>query len=570
MNILMPSVQWGYNPFSEPIEGQKRYAYVPYRSEVLKVDDFWYERRKGPSAREMRNHRVYGTPITTPTGEYSALCHARFKQEVMTWPDCLPADAIDFMRLITNETNYTLKYDTHLRRGDYGVYPGWVFVRITGPDGTPGFRYIHLYLQPSKQKCVLHAYDYYNVRKRYEWDDFSRHDVRLFENMYLQHTEQHMDPDYWTAGTIIQEAELAVKTHEPTYRLNVSTKHAHWFQGAVPDIDYVKAQVSNAYQSALRYKDTELVDWSVDALAYNVTPFALGQIDVITGRARAFIDATGDIPLLSENSLQNIAAAFSVLKSFAFGAEEAGHYFDTVLKAQRPQDWYLTNARGRTRAQQKAIRRAMNKESLRALVTPNIGEHLDSVGDAWLWGRYAFSTSVSDLGTAWDYFYDLALQNMGTRSTEYKCHGTGKTDRGDLCQCTFVAQERALKGVAKAFEHCYRYGIEPNAYVMWDFVPFSFVVDWFFPIGDSLSAYTRASHFTPEFWNFLPHYDGKAFCYSLTYEEDTFLGPVSVYTRWYESSPPEVEPAYFLKQGAKAGDNTLCKRVLDGIALFHP
>jgi hypothetical protein len=308
----------------------------------------------------------------------------------------------------------------------------------------------------------------------------------------------------------------------------------------------------------------------VDALAYNVVPFALGQIDIITGRARAFIDATGDIPLLSENSLQNIAAAFSVLKSFAFGAKDAANYFDAVLKAQRPQDWYLRNARGRTRAQQKAIERAMNKDALRALVTPDIGEHLDTAGDAWLWGRYAFSTSVSDLGTAWNYFYDLALQNMGTRSGDYKCHGSGKTDRGDVCQCTFIAREKALEGVVKAFEHCYRYGIEPNMYVMWDFVPFSFVVDWFIPIGDSLNAYTRASHFTPEFWEFQPHYDGKQFCYSISYEEDTFLGPVSVYTRWYESSPPEVQSAYFLKQSVKAGNSTLCKRVLDGIALFHP
>lgn len=569
MNILMPSVQWGMQPFSVPIEGKIRYAYIPFHSDILKVDDFWYERRKGPTARELRDHRVWHKPLTTPKGKFSALCHAKFKQDVITWPGCSPDDAIDLMHLVV-EVYGTLKYDTELRIDSYGVYRAHTFVRITGPDGTPGLRHIYLYLQPKFSRVSLRVTDHYNVRKPYTTLAESRHDVRLFGQPELPHTEQILDPAYWTAGTMIAEAEQVAASYEPSYQKNVWTQRPHWFYGQSPSIDYVKAQVSNAYQSALRYKDTELVDWSVDALAYNVTPFALGQIDIITGRARAFIDATGDIPLLSENSLQNIAAAYSALKSFAFSARDAAKYFDSVLKAKRPQDWYLTNARGRTRAQQKAIERAMNKASMRALVAPNIGENLDTAGDAWLKGRYAFSTSVLDLGSAWDYFYDLALQNIGKRSGDYKCHGAGKTDRRDECQCTFVARERALEGVVKAFERCYRNGIEPNMYVIWDLIPFSFVVDWFIPIGDSLSAYTRASHFTPEYWEFQPHYDGKQFCYSISYEEETFLGPVSVYTRWYESSPPEVEPAYFLKQDAKPGNSTLCKRVLDGVALFHP
>jgi hypothetical protein len=563
--VLLPTRQWGCQFFSLPIDGQIRYGYIPYESELLEIDDLWYERRKGPSAAELTAHKVWHQPITTRKGKFSALCHAKFTNDVMTWPDCNPEDALDLMHLIS-EVGSTMAYTDHLVEGSWNTYRGHMVYRITGPDGSPGLRSVYLWLQPCYAQVSLEITDVYGVYKPYTWSNETWHTMRR-SSLSLAQFAETLDPNYWSVSTMIRWAEYVADTASPDIR-SLWDQRPRWSVSPKVDPDYVKAQVSNAYQSALRYRDTELVDWSVDALAHNATPWALGCIDIITGRARSFIEATKDIPLLSENSLQNLFAAFSGLKAFAFGAEETSKMFDSVLKAKLPTDWYMTNARGRTPSQQRAYRRYLEKLSQRILLYSDGGDRLDVASDAWLTGRYVFSTSVSDLGSAWDYFYDLALQNIGKRSGDYKCHGSSVEHDTEVA-CTFTARERALEGVTKFFEHCYRTGMEPNAYVMWDFVPFSFVVDWFFPVGNALNAYTRASHFTPEFWDFQPVYDGKQFCYSVKYREDTFLGPVDVYTRWYESGPPEVESAYFLRPET-ASTQTQCKRVLDGIALFHP
>jgi hypothetical protein len=273
---------------------------------------------------------------------------------------------------------------------------------------------------------------------------------------------------------------------------------------------------------------------------------------------------------MSDNMLQNLAEALTGLAAFAFGGERASRAFDDLARQDAPVNWYRTNARGLTPKQERARLRALNKAATQAKwdssVIGEVSRTADPLGNAWLQGRYEFSTSVMDLGQGWHYFYDKALQAIGKRSSGYKCHGIDQADI--LTQCTFHATEKALTGVTRMFEQAYRHGFEPNAYVLWDFVPFSFVVDWFVPVGDSLNAFTRASHFCPEFWQFDPVYDGKAFCYSITYEVETIHGPVQVYTRWYEAGPPEVEAAYFLKPHG-ANSNTTMMRLIDGIALFH-
>lgn len=553
MFILLPSESQGVQ--LQTVNGRKLFTYLPVAQEIIEVEDLWYERRKGPSSTDLLRHRMYGTDLPR-RGRYSALCHAKPRLQNLTWSGDEPDDAYSLGAMITYASGKWDYCDYPKQDGVY--YHALMQYAVITVDGRNAVRQTHLYLRPSNSQFELLVGDYVYNRAvsslRFEYGCYSY-------SLKVDRTEDNRNPQWWTTEKLRLVTDALVASKTPSY--SIQTASNHYYKSSV-DSSYVTTQVSNAISSALRYRDTELVDYSVDALSYNYTPWALGSIDFITGKARAFIEATNDIPLLSENSLQNLASATSALKSFCFGRDQWDDIFDRFIKDQRPQDWYLSKARNSTRAQKTAKRIAQNWSNQTADIRP----WLDSFGDAWLKGRYAFSTSISDLGSAWQYFYDIALQEIGRRSGDYKCHGESLSSNDTEFACTFTARERALEGVVKAFEHCYRLGVEPNAYVLWDFVPFSFVIDWFLPVGDALNAYTRASHFTPEYWEFQDIYDGKSFCYSVRYCSETNIGPVDVYTRWYESSPPEVQAAYFLESPHKTSKKTTCMRLLDGIALF--
>lgn len=575
--VNMPLVQVGVQSlkWNDPILGHvTNYMYVPIHSTLAEVDDLWYERRVGPTEEEVMHHKVYGTPLTTPKGKFSAVCHVKPVQDVFTWPACRPEDRIDPYRFLSCRGWNTMywEYADSLICTDKtnGVYRGALWYPITGPDGTPGVRYGYLYLRTKFSECSIQLHDFYNVRKsggstqprRYAWR-------RVDYKNYSVADETTLDPSYWNGSTMRDCMEMRATLGNVTTS-DITELQAHVFNSPEVDIDYVKSYCTKALHSALRYEDQQLVDWSVDD--YQGTPWALQNIDIITGQARAFIDATVDIPLANENMLQCIAEGLTALMCFALKPEATQDMFESIVKSRSPVDWYRTTRFGFSDQTREERLIQSYRDTNFARWDPNwiirdVDGWRERFGNWWLKGRYVFSTTIMDAESTWTYFYDQAQRWIGARSDDYKCHG--KDDTGDLIvQCTYIARERALSGIVKAFEACYRQGLEPNAYVLWDFVPYSFVVDWFLPVGNSLNAYTRASHFCPEYWEFQPRYDGKSFCYSVSYTSDTDIGACEVYTRWYERDRPEVEPAYFLKPDAPA-QNTVCKRVVDGIALFH-
>lgn len=278
------------------------------------------------------------------------------------------------------------------------------------------------------------------------------------------------------------------------------------------------------------------------------------DIGLLKGKQAAYLDALEDIPIAAKNNLQNITTAWQVLTHFAFDAERTADVFNQLAKTQ--------SALPVPRVERSAIKKEFE------VVFEGIPHHSAS---AWLGGRYILSTTVMDAGEAWDYFYDTIQKELGTRSRGYKCHGTASVENATF-SCTFHISPNEMYGkVSSYFEHCYRLGIEPNAYVMWDLIPFTFVLDWFIPIGDALDAYTKASHYSPLYYNYDSKYGSGRYslCYSIKYAIATDIGEINYYCRWYERQPPEVDTTFILLDNPiTPSEKTECWRCVDALALI--
>lgn len=271
--------------------------------------------------------------------------------------------------------------------------------------------------------------------------------------------------------------------------------------------------------------------------------FAKDQLNSMSGPALAYLAALEDFPTVSANSLQNIAGIYQALAHFAFDFDATSSVIDELAKVT-PE-----------------LRKSSSKMAVELRQIP------DWARDGWLGARYVWNTSVADLTQGSEWMYHKLLQQMGTVSDDVKCHGTATVD-GVVYSCTFRMKERALSGINNFFRKGYEYGLEPNAYVLWDFIPYSFVIDWFLPIGDALDAYTRASEFSPLYYEYVSSYGVYTFCYSMKYTKQTEFGPVEVYSRWYDDYPPNVESSYVLLDSkSSTSSRTACWRFVDALCL---
>lgn len=188
------------------------------------------------------------------------------------------------------------------------------------------------------------------------------------------------------------------------------------------------------------------------------------------------------------------------------------------------------------------------------------------VRDSWLGYRYSYSTTVLDGEEALKYI---------SRTMARRCRDSSRPDwltsygassyvfRNVPCsfRCALAFRDLTMEAYANAWDKLYELGLQPNLYVAWDLVPYSFVVDWALPIGDILSAMDTMGHVNSIKSRLsLP-------VYSLTYYRDTPEGNrVKCYTRWVGSAPSYLVGGVFAGQGPS--QKTKYKRLADAVTLF--
>jgi hypothetical protein len=197
---------------------------------------------------------------------------------------------------------------------------------------------------------------------------------------------------------------------------------------------------------------------------------------------------------------------------------------------------------------------------IKSLVIDHKVEIPKSLNDYWLSYRYSYSTTKMDANDAIKFMH--RYRDLGQWSS-LKCRGshTEVLEDGTMvkCRCTLDIAPKELALLNKVWKSLYTFGLTPSFYVVWDMIPYSFIVDWLIPVGDIVASWDTEREFTS-------NYDIKSLIFSLSYDDGSnAFYQNHYYTRWLSSTPPQLHGYYFFEDDPSSA--TVGKRILDTIAL---
>jgi hypothetical protein len=270
----------------------------------------------------------------------------------------------------------------------------------------------------------------------------------------------------------------------------------------------------------------------------------------------AFSQAVSNISKANSNSFQNVAAVFHALKTVydvamagfdiadykrmkkaaevASKAEYAVKIRDEVDKAKdyakNVADAAYKSRKMDKRAKTvtdvaadkaaKAVKRAASQATSRSS-RDTARSVWDKASELWLTNRYVIQTSKADVEEGIAYARE-AYKN----ADETVSHGSIVAD-GARFTCTVKMQPHWDDfGSMGALEQMWELGFANPRYTAWDMVPFSFMVDWFVPIGSYLEAMDDSVFLNPLYLGL------ESVTYSIKYETDLTTCRYEIYTRW--------------------------------------
>jgi hypothetical protein len=179
----------------------------------------------------------------------------------------------------------------------------------------------------------------------------------------------------------------------------------------------------------------------------------------------------------------------------------------------------------------------------------------ETLGGLWMWYRYQYNTTKSDVQQAMDYWDRLKSGiELGA-----KYHGVVKIrlPEAENAEVRWSGDVRLNTDDMQALmEHrLWSAGLEPTLYTGWDLVPFSFMADWFLDIGDKLEGMDQKRHAYAD-------YIVSNSCYSFRYTRRSDAGPVLCYYRFY-APPKQAYGECFYSSSGRSSLATWLKRAGD-------
>jgi hypothetical protein len=203
-------------------------------------------------------------------------------------------------------------------------------------------------------------------------------------------------------------------------------------------------------------------------------------------------------------------------------------------------------------------------EFIRELVEHKRISMPSSLQDAWLSYRYSYQTTKSDVEEAIEFVkreMDLSVLD----SAYITCYGMATHQYEGVtvtCRCTLKLMHRELGTLKDIWVQLYTLGLQPNFYTFWDSLPYSFMVDWFIPIGDVASVVDASAVYCGD------TFDIKDVVFSLQYVQlDEEQRLINFYSRWASRPLRNLNAMYWLDKPESAGKTWVC-RFLDAASLF--
>lgn len=183
--------------------------------------------------------------------------------------------------------------------------------------------------------------------------------------------------------------------------------------------------------------------------------------------------------------------------------------------------------------------------------------------DAWLKYRYVISTGILDAQEAAKGLAESKIREALAAYLPVAYYGTSTMTVDGVnivCRVRIIVRSTVRDALSKAYDQLLNWGLIPDLYLLWDLVPYSFVVDWFLPISDVLDIEDMKNQMAGRF-------EISNYCVSLKYQREINGYTVKNYSRWASSAPPSLAGCYWFKQ-AGSSNKTLVKRVIDSAALL--
>jgi len=185
-----------------------------------------------------------------------------------------------------------------------------------------------------------------------------------------------------------------------------------------------------------------------------------------------------------------------------------------------------------------------------------------SLSSAWMAYRYSYTTTKLDVKEAVGFVHRTMGKDLFGKG--FSCYGSASDIIKGVpvtCRCRFDCKQKELDRLESIMSALYRYGLSPSFYIFWDMVPYSFIVDWFIPVGDILSGYDKTHMYDRT-------YDFSNLWFSLSYDNDVNGTLCRAYTRWESSSPPEFNGYYTLENKGTPSDKVIGFRILDTMSMI--
>jgi hypothetical protein len=224
----------------------------------------------------------------------------------------------------------------------------------------------------------------------------------------------------------------------------------------------------------------------------------------------AYVEACNSLPRIATNNIANIGQVFSTFASFVKGYS-------------------------------------------------SIPSMLDALKDSWLGYRYEYLTTKSDIDEIVSFVDRISSVGSVDLITGHgKVTFPSKDGSTYTVRCSVTLPPTMYQDVQSWAE---RFGVALDGYNMWDLIPYSFIIDWFLPIGSMLETARDADYaarLSPsEVW------------YSITHEFINSFGCRQCdYARWRGAlQAPAALPITIIPELSSSG-KTWVKRGSDLFALF--